>query len=146
MLAVDELDVVPDKMKTITIRLVLAVIVMFLNVGCMDQDPFGQSTRDIKGAYELEQWEDGATYYLKGPSALKHQSWGAIEGTVGRMGWSGDIILVWQNDCGSGAGWRVIDTKKEEISAIVNQDRIDQDPNLSKISISSAADAWQKLK
>ncbi len=142
----DELDVVQNKMKTTMIRTVLAAIVMFLPVGCMDQDPFGLSTRDIKGAYELEKWDDGYTYYLLGPSGPEHGGWGAIEGTVGKIGWTGDMILVWQIDCGSGEGWRIIDTKKEEISSIVSQDRIDQDPNLSKISISSAADAWQKLK
>jgi hypothetical protein len=132
-------------METITIRIVLAVIVMFLHVSCMDQDPFGQSSRDIKGAYELEQWEDGSTYYLKGPSPLKHQPWGAIEGTVGRIGWSGDTILVWQNNCGSGEGWRIIDTKKEEISSIVSQEKIDQDPKMKMITIFTAAEAWEKL-
>lgn len=114
--------------------------------GCMDQDPFGLGTRDIQGEYELEQWEDGSTYYLKGPSHLTHQAWGAIEGTVGKLGWSGDIILVWQNDCGTGEGWRIIDTKKNTISPIVDQKRIDGDPILSKIAIASAADVWQRLK
>jgi len=114
--------------------------------GCMDQDPFGLSTRDIQGAYELEQWEDGSTYYLKGPSHLSHQAWGAIEGTVGKLGWSEDIILVWQNDCGTGEGWRMIDTKKNTISPIVGQDRIDGDPILSKIAVATAAEVWQKLK
>jgi hypothetical protein len=103
------------------------------------------STRDIKGEYELEQWEDGSTYYLKGPSALKHQAWGAIEGTVGRIGWSGDTIIVWQNDCGSGEGWRIIDTKKKVISPIVSQERIDKDPSLKTIEMYTATEAWKKL-
>ncbi len=111
----------------------------------MDQDPFGLSTRDIKGEYELEQWEDGSTYYLKGPSALKHQAWGAIEGTVGRIGWSEDTIIVWQNDCGSGEGWRIIDAKKKVISPIVDQERIDKDPKLKTIEIFTATEAWKKL-
>ncbi len=118
---------------------------MMFHASCVDQDPFGLSTRDIKGEYELEQWEDGSTYYLKGPSTLQHQAWGAIEGTVGRIGWSGDTILVWQNDCGTGEGWRIIDTKKENISSIVSQDQIDQDPYLKMITIYTAAQAWEKL-
>jgi hypothetical protein len=132
-------------MKIITIRAIIVVFVMMLQTSCMDQDPFGLSTRDIKGEYELEQWEDGSTYYLKGPSALKHQAWGAIEGTVGRIGWSGDTIIVWQNECGSGEGWRIIDTKKKVISPIVSQNQIDQDPNLKMITIYTASEAWDKL-
>lgn len=114
-------------------------------VSCMDQDPFGLSTRDIQGAYELEQWEDGTTYYLRGPSHITSHGWGAIEGTVGRLGWAGDIILVWQTDCGSGCGWRIIDTKKEKISPIISQAKIDGDPLLSKITVYKAADAWKKI-
>jgi len=133
-------------MNTTANRVILIVAVMFSLVGCMDQDPFGLSTRDIQGAYELEQWEDGTTYYLRGPSNLTHEAWGAIEGTVGQLGWSGDTILVWQIDCGSGGGWRIVDTRKKDISPIVSQARIDGDPILSKIPIYSAADAWKKLK
>ena len=132
-------------MNTITTRTILAAFAILFNVGCMDQDPFGLSKRHIHGQYKLEQWEDGSTYYLMGPSDQTHQPWGAIEGTVGHIGWSGDIIIVWQNQCGSGEGWRIIDTKKKEISPIVSQDRIDEDPILSKILIFSAADAWHKL-
>jgi hypothetical protein len=132
-------------MKIFTIRAAIVVIAMMVQASCVDQDPFDLSTRDIKGEYELEQWEDGSTYYLKGPSALKHQAWGAIEGTVGRIGWSDDTILVWQNNCGSGEGWRIIDTKKKVISPIVSQDRIDQDNSLKMITIYTAAEAWEKL-
>ena len=119
---------------------------MALFAGCTDQDPFGLSTRDIQGAYELEQWEDGSTYYLNGPSDLAHEGWGALEGTVSKLGWSEGAIVVWQDDCGSGEGWRIVDTKKNQISPIVEQDRIDSDPQLSKISIVRASDAWEELK
>lgn len=132
-------------MKIIAIRKAIIVIVMMIQTSCMDQDPFGRSTRDILGEYELEQWEDGSTYYLKGPSALKNQAWGALEGTVGRIGWSGNTILVWQNDCGSGEGWRMIDTKKKEVSSIISQERIDHDPHLKMITIDTAMEAWKKL-
>ena len=66
-------------MMTITKHTIIAIFVMAGLAGCMDQDPFGLGTRDIQGAYQLERWEDGATYYLKGPSNLSHQAWGAIE-------------------------------------------------------------------
>lgn len=129
---------------TVSRTLLFAFMAICL-VGCMDQDPFGLRTRDIQGAYELEQWEDGTTYYLIGPSHLPSNGWGAIEGTVGRLGWAEDIILVWQTDCGSGGGWRIIDTKKEKISPITSQAKIDGDPVLSKIAVFTAADSWKKL-
>lgn len=70
----------------------------------MDQDPFGMTTRDIAGGYELQQWEDGETYYLIGSSDISSDAYGAIEGTVGKIGWNDKFILVWQKECGSGRG------------------------------------------
>ena len=118
----------------------------FFAAGCMDQDPFGLSTRDIAGPYELEQWEDGVTYYIKGKSNVSNDAWGAIEGTVGQLGWTDDYIIVFQNECGAGEGWRIIDTKKKQVSPIVGKSRIDGDSTLAKIRVYPAADAWKKLK
>lgn len=113
----------------------------------MDQDPFGLRRRDISEAYQLEQWEEnGVTYYIKGPSNISNDAWGAIEGTVGQLGWTDYHILVFQDDCGAGGGWRIIDTRTGQVSPIVSRSHIDADPMLKVIAVYPAADAWRKLK
>ena len=112
----------------------------------MDQDPFRFTTRDIVSPYELDQWEDETTYYLRGPSNIKESGWGAIEGTVIKLGWNANYILVYQRDDGQGGGWRVVDVKKNTISEIITQDQINQSPPLKSLTIYSASDAWDRLK
>ncbi len=125
------------------LKILLAVISLFLS-SC-DQDPFGNSTRDIIAPYRLMQWEDGKTFYLEGPSNLATEAYGAIEGTVGKIGWNDNFILVRQNESGSGRGWRVIDVKKQTISDFITDDGLDQDSRLKGITIMTAAEAWSKL-
>jgi hypothetical protein len=125
---------------------VFSLLALILLPGCMDQDPFGLSTRDIVGPYELRQWEDGKTYYLEGPSHMKGGGHGAIEGIVTKLGWDDNYILVYQNDDGKGGGWRIVEIKKRKISEIVDQARIDQDSALRGLIIYDASDAWNKLK
>ena len=69
-------------------RLSIITIFCALLVSCVDQDPFGLSTRDISGEFELEQWKDGTSYYLNGPSHLDSGGWGTLKGVVNRLGWS----------------------------------------------------------
>ena len=123
----------------------LMFIIALLLVGCMDQDPFGLSTRDIRGSYELEQWEDGITYYLRGPSHLEG-GWGALEGMVEKIGWSDDYIFAFQTDCGSGSGWRIIDVKEGTVSEIKNYFEIEKVLESTGIDVHSPSTAWVKLK
>lgn len=127
-------------------RHLLFVLTLLLLCSCMDQDPFGLSTRDIVGPYELHQWEDGKTYYLEGPSHVKGNGHGAIEGIVTKLGWNNNYILVYQNDDGQGGGWRIVDVQKKTISEIIDQARIDQDAMLKGLTIYDASEAWKKLK
>lgn len=116
-----------------------------LQLGCMDQDPFGQTTRDIIGSYELQQWEDGQTYYLKGPSKISNEAYGAIEGTVGQIGWNDNYILVWQNECGSGRGWRLINLKDNSVSALISKDDIGNDSRAHGIKTDPSNETWSDL-
>ena len=127
-------------------RDLFSLLVLISLSSCMDQDPFGLSTRDIVGPYELRQWEDGETYYLEGLSNVKVGGHGVLDGVVTKLGWNDSYILVYQNDDGSGGGWRIVDIKKGKISEIVDQARIEQDSTLRGLTIYSASDAWNKLK
>lgn len=124
----------------------LSLLAVISLCSCMDQDPFGLSTRDIVGPYVLHQWEDGKTYYLEGPSHIKGGGHGAIEGIVTKLGWNANYILVYQNDDGQGGGWRIVDVQKRTISEIVDQARIDRDSTLKGLTIYDASEAWKQLK
>jgi len=122
------------------------LIIPLLLLSCMDKDPFGFNTTAIVPPYELDQWEDETTYYLRGPSQIKETGWGAIEGTVIKLGWNAETILVYQRDDGQGGGWRIVDVKKNTISEIFSQDQIDQNASLKSLTIYTASDAWNRLK
>jgi hypothetical protein len=132
------------KPKKLLLKL-LSLLLFMLQLGCMDQDPFGQTTRDIIGSYELEQWEDGQTYYLKGPSKISNEAHGAIEGTVGEIGWNDNFILVWQNECGSGRGWRLINLKDNSVSELISKDDIENDSRAAGITTYPAKELWNDL-
>jgi len=65
---------------TVNRALLFALMAIYL-VSCMDQDPFGLSTRDIQGAYELEQWDN----LLFERSIAYNEPW---VGSYRRNGWS----------------------------------------------------------
>ena len=114
---------------------------LLLLSGC-DFDVFGSSTKDIIGSYELKQWEDFKTYYLYGP---QDTGWGAIDGTVDRIGWNIRYILVLQNDDGNGSGWRIIDSKTDIVSPLLTYPDVKANPNVSNINVQSAVVAWNSL-
>jgi len=111
----------------------------------MDQDIFGLSKRTVIDGYELEIWEDNTTFYLQGPEGIQDH-WGILEGTVGKIGWNRDRILVWQNECGQGEGWRVISTEDNTLSKIIPEAQVKADKTLKGIAVYNSKDAWRKLK
>jgi hypothetical protein len=127
------------------VRMVLVTCALLASAACMDQDPFGLSRRKVAGPYRLQQWEDGQTYYLVGgPQAAS--SGGAIEGTVLRMGWSRDRIVVQRSAVFGGAiDWMVIDVGRREVSGPFTEAQIRGRADLAHLTLYSAADAWRKL-
>ena len=126
-------------------RFAVLSLLIALTVGC-DQDPFGMSSREIVGPYELQMWEDGVTFYLQGPSNIHNSAHGALEGIVIEIGWNEELILVLQNDDGSGGGWRIIEIESRTVSSIVDEAYIEQRPVLRDLNVYSAAEAWERLR
>ncbi len=120
---------------------VLLLILPLLIAGC-DLDPFGLTTRTIISPYSLEILEDGETYYLLGPPNI---GWGALEGTVGKIGWNDQYILTWQNDDGQGGGWRVIDTMTKQLSPIISAEELKLMQHIQNIFPVLPKNAWDKL-
>lgn len=77
--------------------------------GC-DQDPFGLSTRRIKGNYSLEQFE-GGLYYIQ-RNGHRKDGGGYLDGTVEHIGWTETEIFVKRRSTWGGetrmAGWSSI--------------------------------------
>ena len=121
----------------------LAITILALSIqGCVDFDLFGRSTKTVVGAYELKRWEDFKTYYLYGPQKTP---WGALDGTVDKIGWNEDFILVLQHDDGNGGGWRIIDAESETISKVYELSESEEREELKGIAVFTAATAWEKL-
>jgi hypothetical protein len=126
--------------------ILFAALIFSTLVGCIDQDPFGLSTRTILGKYSLNQWEDEATYYLVAPGA--NDGGGVIEGTVQQLGWNRDIILAERLSTfrGDPDGWMVIEVAKHKVTGPFTTEQIKSNPTYAGIKIFSAAEAWKKLK
>ena len=101
------------------------------------------SRKLINSSYSIERWEDGVTYYLLGPS--DGPGWGALKGTIEKIGWNAEYILVWQNDDGQGSGWRVIDLKTNKLSPLIESSDLKHTPQINNIKILEAKVAWDKL-
>jgi hypothetical protein len=71
------------------------------------------------GRLQLEQWEDGNTYYLNKKGHKGSGSGGGLlDGTVQRIGWSQRYIVAkrYSTFRGDPDGWMVIDLQSGEIT------------------------------
>lgn len=126
-------------MKTLRV-LSLLCLTCFLS-GCGNE-------RTIKGAFRLEQWEDGETYYLHRRSQDDSASGGGIiEGTVRRLGWNNRFILVdrHSNYRGDPDGWMIIDVRSEKIIGPFTDAELRARSEASGIQTYRINEAWKKL-
>ena len=126
-------------------RFLLLVAAFPFMLGC-DQDPFGLSERTVKGDYRLNRWEDGVTYYLVGGPHIDNGG-GAIDGTVIRLGWDHQRILVERhaNFRGDGDGFMVIDIQLQTVRGPLSTQEVATDADLSRIRLMPPKEAWEVL-
>jgi hypothetical protein len=107
---------------------------------------FGNEDRRILGSYRLEQWEDGATYYLVKRGAADSGG-GVIEGTVIEIGWNDRYILVNRhaNARSDSDGWMYIDSESGKLVGPDPKLNIRSRPEILGIQVYSAKVAWGKL-
>ena len=130
------LSAIKPLIKKITL-ITLLIVVIYCLYSLFD------SRKMINSSYSIERWEDGVTYYLLGP--FDGPGWGALEGTIDKIGWDENYILVWQNDDGQGSGWRVIDLKTNKLSPLIESSDLKHTPQINNIKILEAKVAWDKL-
>lgn len=125
------------------VRLVALVLVVFA-VAC-DQDPLRMRERLVLGAYYLEQWEDGETYYLVKPQDQDNGG-GVLGGTVVQLGWSGRYIVAErQANFRGDKGWMIIDVTTGLISGPFSGDEIRTHAEVRGTPVLAAAEAWKRL-
>lgn len=113
-----------------------------------DQDPFGLSHRRVSGDYYLQQWEDGQTYYLDDSDTESTSGGGVLDGTVEKIGWDNDYIVVKRNPmfAGDGEGWMVVDVRKKIVSGPYSKQFVDKLPQARGIKFFDPAKAWNILQ
>jgi hypothetical protein len=129
-----------ERLGLLSIIMVVALVVS----ACMDQDPFRLSERSVAGGYRLLQWEDG-TYYLVDQD--HPDGGGVVEGTVIRIGWNSETILVERRALAAidKNGLMVIDVNKRTIQGPLPIESADSTPELAGIELVPAAEAWGRL-
>lgn len=111
------------------------------------------SSKQVAGAYSLVQWEDFETYYLEEDGkGVTTNGGGAIDGTVLRIGWKKDLIVVNRKPTLAAAksDWVLVEVAKRKVGDPMTEEAFLKmqrtDPVLSSITLHSAADAWRLLK
>jgi len=127
-------------MRTIGIA-VLAVL-----AGCMDQDPFGVTTRRIAGPYELKRWDEGPVqYFVQGGSRARFSDW-AIDGAVLRIAWDEQHILVQREaSAGRDTAWVVVDVVGRSVSGPLSESDARARSGLEPARAMPADSAWARL-
>ena len=124
-------------MRAISLTLLLALFA----AGCGRE-------RTVAGAFRLEQWEDGETYYLHRRGQDDSSQGGSIiGGTVLRLGWTGRYIVAERHSIyrGDADGWMVIDVQSGAVSGPFTETEFRARPEAQGIRIYDASVAWKKL-
>jgi len=120
----------------------LAVVYFFL-IGC-DSDPFGVRKETIISPYQLNKAGlEPYHFYLVGGD--DSGGYGALESTVGKIGWNERYILVWQTPDGLDEGWRIVDSQTEKISKYLSEENAISDSRVIGVTVMSAHEAWRIL-
>jgi hypothetical protein len=129
-----------------TIRLVISIIAILL-VSC-DQEPFHLRERHVAGVYELEQWEDGVTFYLVTREDTAESGGGVLDGTVFQIGWNDRYIVAQRkaNFAGDGDGWMIVDVSNNAVTGPYSYEELKSRAEIQGVTPAPAAEAWRRLK
>jgi hypothetical protein len=119
----------------------LLCFIALLVTGCGNE-------RTVAGAFRLEQWEDGTTFYLhKRGLDDSAQGGSVIGGTVLRLGWSSRFVVAERHSIyrGDPDGWMIIDVQSGAISGPFTDAEFKARPESQGIQIHEANEAWRRL-
>jgi len=125
----------------LTLPLLLLCVVASLLTGCGNE-------RTVAGAFRLELFEDGTTYYLHKHGQDDSSKGGSvIEGTVLRLGWSSRFIVAERHSIyrGDPDGWMIIDVQSGAMSGPFTATELRTHPETQGIQIYEVREAWKRL-
>jgi len=124
----------------------IAIAMALLLTGCMDQDPFGVTTRHIAGPYQLKQWDEGPVeYFIQGGPHQQFSDW-AVDGSVLQIGWDRQHILVQREAfAGGDTAWVVVDVAARSVSRPLTESEARRLPGIAELRVMPAANAWKRL-
>jgi hypothetical protein len=102
----------------------------------------------IAGDYQLEQFEDGKTYYLHKSGHNDSAEGGSIiGGTVLQLGWSDKFILAQRHSIyrGDPDGWMIIDIQTGMMTGPFTETDLRKHSEAQGIQIYEINEAWKKL-
>jgi len=126
-------------MRLLTYILMLSLLVVVSGCG---QYP------TIAGDYQLEQFEDGQTYYLHKRGHDDSADGGSIiGGTVLRLGWSSRFIVAERHSIyrGDPDGWMIIDVQTGAMTGPFTETDLRKHSEVSGIQIYEVSEAWKRL-
>lgn len=119
----------------------LLCLVALLVTGCGNE-------RTVAGAFRLELFEDGTTYYLhKRGQDDSSQGGSIIGGIVLRLGWSSRYIVAERHSIyrGDPDGWMIIDVQSGAMSGPFTETEFRARPEAQGIQVYQVSEAWKKL-
>jgi hypothetical protein len=119
----------------------LLCLVALLVTGCGNE-------RTVAGAFRLELFEDGTTYYLhkRGQDDSSHGG-SIIGGIVLRLGWSSRYIVAERHSIyrGDPDGWMIIDVQSGAMSGPFTEAEFRARPEAQGIQVYQVSEAWKNL-
>jgi hypothetical protein len=119
----------------------LLCLVALLVTGC-------ENDRTVAGAFRLELFEDGTTYYLhKRGHDDSSQGGSIIGGTVLSLGWSSRYIVAERHSIyrGDPDGWMIIDVQSGGMNGPFTETEFRARPEAHGIRVYQVSEAWKKL-
>ena len=127
--------------RTMRLAIPLLCLVALFLTGCGNE-------RTVAGAFRLELFEDGMTYYLhKRGQDDSSQGGSVIGGTVLRLGWSSRFIVAERHSIyrGDPDGWMTIDVQSGVMSGPFTATELRARPEAQGIQIYEVSEAWKRL-
>jgi hypothetical protein len=124
----------------------IGVALVLLLASCMDQDPFGVTTRRIAGPYELKRWDEGPVQYLiQGGPRTNPTDW-TVDGPILQLAWDRHHILVQRAAfAGGDTAWVVIDVARRSVTGPLTEAAARRLPGVGTLRAMSADSAWARL-